>query len=83
MINKTNKTNQIKDKELNMIRFNYSDYERSHGKSPKGYGSWIYTINRISHHTIDYLFCNGTIGEVKKRLRKKYAGKNLEIFILG
>jgi len=55
------------------MTFDTSDYERSHGKKPRGHGYWAFTFPYAPAHLKGQTFFEtGTLTECKRKLKAKY-----------
>jgi len=52
------------------FEFNTSDYELTHGKTPRGYGSWAFKIDGQPDGAMQ--FFSGTFNDAKKLAKAHY-----------
>lgn len=66
---------------LSDVTFLVNDYEKAHGKFPKGYGSWAfvaYEFNRSSNYLDHVKWFNGmTYGQAKRAAAKAFAAEGV------
>ena len=61
-----------------MIRFNDSEYQFSHGKTPRGRGSWAFSVSREPERSGSAIFWtpgSTTFGAAKKLARAHYVAE--------
>ena len=53
------------------VTFDTSAYEDSHGKAPRGRGSWAFSPDRNGDKPDRIIWCNGTYADAKASARLK------------
>ena len=53
------------------IEFRNDEYIKSHGKAPKGYGSWAFAASR-NPDPLDLKFFHGTLTQAKAQAKEHY-----------
>jgi hypothetical protein len=57
------------------MEFNTSEYRFSHGKEPRGTGSWAFSTVKAPVAGVNEIFWfNGSYGDAKKAARKYFKG---------
>ena len=64
------------------VYFNTTEYEFSHGKSPRGRGGWAFSFVRRPDVMTEVFWVNGTYAEAKKVARDKAKAEGSdEVFV--
>ncbi len=58
-----------------MYVFSNSHYERSHGKAPKGRGSWGFEVNG----EVEFVWGNSTLSQAKKQITEILKNRGIPV----
>lgn len=68
---------------MSKIEFITTPYEIAHGKSPKGRGSWAFSIDKNASYEDVFFTRSMTYSEAKKVVMKHFEGKTDTLFVLS
>ena len=64
------------------VHVNTNDFEFSHGKQPRGYGSWAFFFNRRADVNTAFWF-NGTYAEARKAATEEAKRRGFDEVFVG